>query len=472
MTPQPKLARTRAIVLAAGLGTRMKSRLPKVLHAICGRPMIDYVLDAAEAATGARPLVVWSPPVELVRAAVAERADTARQAEPRGSGDALAAGLAGLAALDGRSASQLLVLSGDVPLVGVDLLDALLAAHLDSAAAVSLVSVLTTDPGRLGRVVRDDEGEVERIVEARDATEDELEIDEINSGLYVFDGAWVRARIADLQPSTVTGELYLTDLIALARADSRQVGSVQVGDDGTLTGINDRAQLAEATFAMQVRINEGHLLAGVTMLDPATAHVDAAVVLEADVTLEPNVILRGSTRIGAGTVIGAGSQLFDTVVGRDCRVWASVLESSEVEDEVQIGPFAHLRPGSSIGTRAKLGNYAEVKNSRLEAGVQQHHMSYIGDAHVGARANIGAGAITANYDGKRKLKTTIGSDAFIGVDTMLIAPVDIGQGARTGAGAVVNRDVPAGKLAVGVPARLRDPRPEPQEPPPADGPPK
>jgi bifunctional UDP-N-acetylglucosamine pyrophosphorylase/glucosamine-1-phosphate N-acetyltransferase len=294
MTPQPKLARTRAIVLAAGLGTRMKSRLPKVLHAICGRPMIDYVLDAAEAATGARPLVVWSPPVELVRAAVAERADTARQAEPRGTGDALAAGLAGLAALDGQAASQLLVLSGDVPLVEVDLLDALLAAHLDSAAAVSLVSVLTTDPGRLGRVVRDDDGEVERIVEARDATEDELEIDEINSGLYVFDGAWVRARIADLQPSTVTGELYLPDLIALARADSRQVGSVQVGDDGTLAGINDRAQLAEATFAMQVRINEGHLLAGVTMLDPATAHVDAAVVLEADVTLEPIVILRGS----------------------------------------------------------------------------------------------------------------------------------------------------------------------------------
>src|ERR1019366_6113205 len=190
MTPQPKLARTRAIVLAAGLGTRMKSRLPKVLHSICGRPMIDYVLDAAEAATGARPLVVWSPPVELVRAAVAERADTARQAEPRGTGDALAAGLAGLAALHRPPASQLLVLSGDVPLVEVDLLDALLAAHLDSAAAVSLVSVVTTDPGRLGRGVRDDEGAMERIVEARDATDDELEIDEVNSGLYAFDAEW------------------------------------------------------------------------------------------------------------------------------------------------------------------------------------------------------------------------------------------------------------------------------------------
>jgi bifunctional UDP-N-acetylglucosamine pyrophosphorylase / glucosamine-1-phosphate N-acetyltransferase len=466
MTPQPKLARTRAIVLAAGLGTRMKSRLPKVLHPICGRPMIDSVLDAAEAATGGRPIVVWSPAVEAVRDAVADRADTARQAEPRGTGDALAAGLAALAALAGRPAGELLVLSGDVPLVEVDRLAALLAAHRESVAAVSLISVITTDPGRLGRIVRDEDGEIERIVEARDATDDELEIDEINSGLYAIDAGWVAARIADLQPSAVTGELYLTDLIALARADGRSVGSIEVGDDGTLDGINDRAQLAQATFAMQVRINQRHLLAGVTMLDPTTAHVDASVVLESDVTLEPNVILRGSTRVGAGTVVGTGSQVIDTLIGRDCRILASVLEASEVEDEVHIGPFAHLRPGSSIGTQAKLGNYAEVKNSRLEAGVQQHHMSYIGDAHVGARANIGAGTITANYDGKHKKRTTIGSDAFIGVDTMLIAPVEIGQGARTGAGAVVTRDVPAGKLAVGVPARLRDPRPEPEEPPP------
>jgi bifunctional UDP-N-acetylglucosamine pyrophosphorylase/glucosamine-1-phosphate N-acetyltransferase len=466
MTPQPKLARTRAIVLAAGLGTRMKSRLPKVLHPICGRPMIDYVLDAAEAATGGRPVVVWSPAVEAVCDAVADRADTARQAEPRGTGDALAAGLVALAALAGGPAGELLVLSGDVPLVEVDRLDALLAAHRAAAAAVSLISVITTDPGGLGRIVRDEDGEIERIVEARDATDDELEIDEINSGLYVIDAGWVAARIADLQPSAVTGELYLTDLIALARADGRAVGSIEVGDDGTLDGINDRAQLAQATFAMQVRINQRHLLAGVTMLDPTTAHVDASVVLESDVTLESNVILRGSTRVGAGTLIGAGSQVIDTLIGRDCRILASVLESSEVEDEVHIGPFAHLRAGSSIGARARLGNYAEVKNSRLDAGVQQHHMSYIGDAHVGARTNIGAGTITANYDGRRKTRTTIGSDAFIGVDTMLIAPVEIGQGARTGAGAVVNRDVPAGKLAVGVPARLRDPRPEPEEPPP------
>jgi bifunctional UDP-N-acetylglucosamine pyrophosphorylase/glucosamine-1-phosphate N-acetyltransferase len=446
----------------------MKSRLPKVLHPICGRPMIDYVLDAADAATGSRPIVVWSPPVEAVQAAVAGRADTVRQDEPRGTGDALAAALAGLAPATARGAvAELLVLSGDVPLIEVEQLDALLEAHRDAHAAVSMITVITPDPGRLGRVVRDDEGEIERIVEARDADEDELEIDEVNSGLYAFDVAWLADRIGDLTPSAATGELYLTQLIELARADGRAIGSVQVGDDGSLDGINDRAQLAEAVFAMQARINERHLLAGVTMDDPTTAYIEASVVIEADVSLEPNVILRGSTRIGAGTRIGAASQLIDTIVGRDCVVWASVLESSEVEDDVRIGPFAHLRPGSSIGQGAKLGNFAEVKNSRLDAGVQQHHMSYIGDATVGARTNIGAGTITANYDGKRKKRTTIGADAFIGVDTMLIAPLEIGPGARTGAGAVVNRDVPAGKLAVGVPARLRDPRPEPEEAPPA-----
>jgi bifunctional UDP-N-acetylglucosamine pyrophosphorylase/glucosamine-1-phosphate N-acetyltransferase len=471
MTPQPKLARTRAIVLAAGLGTRMKSRLPKVLHPICGRPMIDYVLDAAAAATGSRPIVVWSPPVGAVQAAVAGRADTARQDEPRGTGDALAAALLALAGASPAAGpselqGELLVLSGDVPLVEVDQLDGLLEAHREAGAVVSLITVITPEPGRLGRVVRDDEGEVERIVEARDADEDELEIDEVNSGIYAFDAAWLLDRIADLTPSAATGELYLTQLIALARSDGRPIGSVQVGDDGSLDGINDRAQLAEATFALQARINERHLLAGVTLLDPTTAHIEASVVIEADVTLEPNVILRGTTRIGAGSRIGSGSQLIDTIVGRDCLVWASVLESSEVEDDVRIGPFAHLRPGSSIGRGARLGNYAEVKNSRLEAGVQQHHMSYLGDATVGARTNIGAGTITANYDGRHKQRTTIGADAFIGVDTMLIAPVEIGPGARTGAGAVVNRDVPAGKLAVGVPARLRDPRPEPEEAPP------
>jgi len=461
MKPEPVPSRTVAIVLAAGLGTRMKSRLPKVLHELCGRPMLGYVIDAARAATGEPPVVVYSPPTEAIREAFAGAAEFALQDEPRGTADAVVAGLTAVAG----DVAEIVVVYGDVPLLESDLLDALLAQRRASAAAVAFVGVVTLEPAGLGRIVRDDEGAVVRIVEVRDATEDELEIDEINAGIYAFDAAWLRGRIGSLSPSPATGELYLTELIALARADDRPVATVDVGDDGTLLGINDRAQLADATYRLRERINGRHLLAGVTMLDPTTAYVDAGVSLASDVVLEPNVVLRGRTSIGQGSRIGSGSQLVDSVVGRDCRIWASVLEGAEVEDEVEIGPFAHLRSGSSIGRGAQLGNFAEVKNSRLEAGVKQHHVSYLGDARVGARTNIGAGTITANYDGRRKNRTTIGEAVFLGVDTMLVAPVDIGDGAKTGAGAVVTHDVPPGTLAVGVPARIREPRP----PDPAEG---
>ncbi len=459
MTAPPR--RTVAIVLAAGLGTRMKSRTPKVLHALFGRPMLAYVLDAAETATGSRPLVVYSPQTAAVRETFAGRAEFALQDEPRGTGDALRAALVDVP----PEATEILVLSGDVPLVAVDLLDSLLVARRDAGAALALVSVITVDPGRLGRVVRDDDGEIERIVEAKDATEDELEIDEVNAGIYACDLTWLRGRIGDLRPSPATGELYLTELVGLARTDGRPIESVEVGDDGSLAGINDRAELAEATLALQARINEAHLVAGVTMHDPSTAYIEPSVELAPDVTLEPNVILGGRTRVGAGSVIRAGCQIVDTTIGRDCEIWASVLEGSEVDDDVRIGPFAHLRPGSSIGRGARLGNYAEVKNSRLGPGVQQHHMSYLGDADVGARTNVGAGTITANYDGRRKHRTTIGEGVFLGVDTMLRAPIVVGDGAQTGAGAVVTRDVPAGKLAVGVPARIRERRPPADETP-------
>ena len=460
MNVAPLPPRTVAVVLAAGLGTRMKSNSPKVLHELCGRPMLAYVLDAARAATGQRPVVVYSPATAAICQVFAENTDFALQDEPRGTGDALRAALAALP----PEVAEILVLSGDVPLLEPGLLTDLLVEHRARSAVLSLVSVVTLEPANLGRVVRDDEADVARIVEVRDADEDELEIDEINAGLYAMDVAWLRGRIGDLRPSPATGELYLTELVTFARADGRQIATVEVGDDGSLAGVNDRAELADATYRLRERINGRHLLAGVTMLDPSTAYIDATVELAPDVVLEPNVILRGRSRVGTGTRIGSGSQLVDVAVGRDCTIWASVLESSEVEDAVTIGPFAHLRPGSSIGRGARIGNYAEVKNSRLEAGVQQHHMSYLGDAHVGARANIGAGAVTANYDGTTKHRTTIGEGAFVGVDTMLIAPVEIGAGARTGAGAVVTHDVPPGMLAVGVPARILE-RPERTDPP-------
>ncbi|HEX3428346.1 MAG TPA: bifunctional UDP-N-acetylglucosamine diphosphorylase/glucosamine-1-phosphate N-acetyltransferase GlmU [Candidatus Limnocylindrales bacterium] len=445
----------RAVVMAAGLGTRMKSALPKLLHPLVGRPMVAFVVDAGREATGERPLVVTSPATAAVREALGDEVDYALQAEPRGTGDAVAAALTALP----DDVDEILVLTGDAPLLEAELLEALLEERRLDQAAIALVAVDAIEPGHLGRVVRDEAGTVERIVERKDATDEEIAVNEINSGLYAFDAAWLRSRIGTLKPSPKTGELYLTELVEVARADGRLVVAITVEDDGRLLGINDRAELAQAEWDLRTRLNGAHMLAGVTMRDPSTAYVDASVTLAEDVTLEPNVILRGTTTVGPGTTIGAGSQIVDSTIGAGCTVWASVVEGSTVEDGARVGPFSHLRPGSHLGPDAEVGNFAELKNTRLGRGVKQHHMSYLGDAELGDGTNVGAGTITANFDGQRKHRTTIGKRVFLGVDTMLRAPLTVGDDAKTGAGAVVTKDVPAGKLAVGMPARLRDPRP-------------
>jgi len=420
--------------------------------------MLAYVLDAAAAVSDWQPIVVHSPATAAVTEALEGRATFAVQDEPRGTGDAVRAAMPHLP----EEADEIIVTNGDVPLLTADLLRELVEERRLDAAAIALVAVDAIEPGRLGRVVRGDGGAVERIVEAKDATEDELALPEVNAGLYVFDAGWLRGRIGDLEPSPTTGELYLTDLVSIARADGRLVVALAAEDDGRLLGINDRSELARAEWLMRGDINEAHMRAGVTMRDPSTAYIDALVELAEDVTLEPFVVLEGATRIGAGTVVGSGSRIVDSVVGQRCTIAASVIEQAQVDDEVTIGPFAHLRPGSAIGRGAQLGNFAEVKNSRLGPGVRQHHVSYLGDADVGEGTNVGAGTITANYDGSAKHRTTIGKDVFLGVDTMLRAPVTLGDGARTGAGSVVTRDVPPGMLAVGVPARIKKPKPAPE----------
>ncbi len=467
MNPPPPVppGRTAAIILAAGLGTRMKSRTPKVLHALCGRPMLAYVLDGWADAPPDRPtalpVVVYSPAVAAIRdAPLGREVRFALQDQPRGTADAVRAGLAEVP----DDVDEIFILSGDVPLVEAAHLQSILEQRRLDDAAIALASVYAASPGSLGRVVRSEFGSVERIVEAKDASPDELESNEINAGCYAFDAAWLRRRIGSVAPSPTTGELYLTELVRLAREDGRIVSAVGFDDDGTFDGINDRAQLAQAEWALRVRLNEAHMQAGVTMRDPSTVYLDWGVELAEDVTIEPNVILRGATSIAAGSTVGPGTTIGDSTIGRDCTVWASVVEGSTVEDGVKIGPYSHLRPGTHVETGAEVGNFAELKNTHLGAGVKQHHVSYLGDAELGDGTNVGAGTITANWDGRTKHRTTVGKNVFLGVDTMLVAPVEVGDGARTGAGAVVTKPVPPGKLAVGVPARIREPRARQDEP--------
>jgi bifunctional UDP-N-acetylglucosamine pyrophosphorylase/glucosamine-1-phosphate N-acetyltransferase len=414
--------------------------------------MLAYVVNAARAATGSTPLIVTSPQTAAVREAFGGQADFALQDEPRGTGDAVRAALEALPAEIGT----VLVLNGDVPLIEAEDIDELVRAREQTSAPIALLTVDANDPSGLGRVVRDARDRVVRIVEEKDATTEQRELAEINVGIYAFDVAWLRRRLPDVPPSPVSGEIYLTHLIELARADELPVAALMLEDDGTLLGINDRVQLAETELDMRARINERHMRAGVTMLDPGSTRVDSTVEIAEDVTLEGGVTLVGSTRIGRDSEIRRASYLVNATIGERCVVWASVIEDSELEDGVRVGPFAHVRGGSHIEADVELGNYAEVKASRIGRGSKQHHFSYIGDASLGERVNVGAGTITANYDGVRKHRTTVGDRAFLGSDTILRAPVTIGEGAYTGAGAVVTRDVPAGKIALGVPARIRE----------------
>jgi bifunctional UDP-N-acetylglucosamine pyrophosphorylase/glucosamine-1-phosphate N-acetyltransferase len=341
---------------------------------------------------------------------------------------------------------------GDAPLVPADLFVALARARDANGAALALVSARLVDPGGYGRIVRGPDGGAAKIVEEADADAATLAIDEVNAGTYAFDVAWLRDAIGRVAPSQ-GGELYLTDLLAIAVADGRGACVVAAPDPADALGINDRVGLAEAEERIRGRIAREHMRNGVTIVDPATTRIDVGVEIGQDARIEPWTILSGATMIAQDAVIGPHASVRDSRIGPRTTVWASVIEESTIAEDVQIGPFAHLRPGSEIGPRCRIGNFAEIKKSRLGAGTQQHHFSYLGDAEIGENVNVGAGTVTANFDGVTKHATTIGDRASLGVDSMLVAPVTIGEGATTGAGAVVTRDVAPGKTVVGMPAR-------------------
>lgn len=440
--------KTTAVILAAGLGTRMNSKLPKVLHPLAGKPMIFYSLEVLRAATGEQPVLVVGHGAELVRSVVGEAARYVLQEPQSGTGHAVQQAEPILQ--DGTE--LVLVATADMPLLTENSVRQLIQAQAQHLGPLSMLTVVSPDPRGFGRIVRDAQGRVQAIVEERDATPDQLQINELNTGLYCFraDWLWQALRRVKLSPR---GEYYLTDLVAIAVVDGLPVQAFKILDSTEGIGINNRLHLAEVEATLRRRINEKWMLAGVTLVDPAATYIEAGVQIGADTVIWPDTYLQGTTVIGEGCHIGPHTLLRDARVGDDCKIFSSVVESAVLEEGVDVGPFAHLRKGAHLAKGVHMGNFGEVKNSYLGPGTKMGHFSYLGDATIGPDVNIGAGTITCNYDGERKSPTEIGAGAFIGSDTMLVAPVKIGAGARTGAGAVVTRDVPDQTLAVGMPAR-------------------
>ncbi|HHW74373.1 MAG TPA: bifunctional UDP-N-acetylglucosamine diphosphorylase/glucosamine-1-phosphate N-acetyltransferase GlmU [Firmicutes bacterium] len=429
-----------AVILAAGEGQRMRSAVPKVLHPLCGRPMLCYILDCAAAVAG-EPLIVVGHDADLVREHIGPRRRYALQEKQLGTGDALMQALPQLPR-EGR----LLVLCGDTPLLEKEHLEQLLRAHGDNAATV--MTTRLSDPTGYGRVLRDPGGLVQRVVEEGDASAAEKKVCEINSGTYCFDIKLLRRFLPRLSPENVQREYYLTDILAVLREQGHPVGACTVEDWQVALGINDRCQLAEAAAVMGARINRSLMQRGVTLVDPSTAYIDYGVEIGADTVILPQTLIEGATTIGAACRIGPATQIIDAQIGDGVTVRQSVVQGSILESAAVVGPFAHIRPGCRIGGGAKVGTFVEVKNSAIGAASKLPHLSYAGDADIDGGVNIGAGAIIVNYDGRKKHRSHIGAGAFIGCNSSLISPLEIGEGAFVAAGTTVTGDVPAGALAI------------------------
>jgi bifunctional UDP-N-acetylglucosamine pyrophosphorylase / glucosamine-1-phosphate N-acetyltransferase len=443
-----KYMKTIAVILAAGQGTRMNSNLPKVLHPLLGRPLIWYSVDAAAGATGQKPVLVIGHGGDDVRKEVNESAEYVLQEPQLGTGHAVQQTND---LLQGRS-DYILVIHADMPLLRAETLTKLIEAHKVHDGPITMLTILADDPRGFGRVIRDSDGNAEAIIEEKHATPEQLEIKELNASVYCFSAGWLWNALKHI-PLSPKGEYYLTDLVGIARKEGASINALCLGNSPEMIGINTRVHLSEAEKSMRERINEHWMEAGVTIIDPNTTYIEPGVSLGRDSVVWPNTHLQGETSIAEDCILGPNTIIRSCKIGKRVKVFSSVLVQAVVEDDVDIGPYGHLRKGSHLAKGVHMGNFGEIKNSYLGPGTKMGHFSYIGDAEIGNGVNIGAGTITCNYDGERKHPTEIGSGAFIGSDTMLVAPIKIGTGARTGAGSVVTKNVPDHTLAVGVPAR-------------------
>jgi len=437
-----------AILLAAGQGTRMKSDLPKMLHPICGKPLLAYSLAAAAQASDEIPVVILGHEADQVRESILGDVRFVIQDQQLGTGHAV---IQAETLLKGKT-DYVLVTYGDMPLLQASTLKRLVETQKSNRGPMTLLTVIADDPRGFGRVMRNADGTVAAIIEEYVAMPEQLNVKELNVGAYCFKADWLWDALHRIKVSP-KGEYYLTDTAELAVKDGLPIQAVMCDDLVETIGINTRVHLAEAESAMRAHINRGYMLNGVTIMDPDVTYIEADVEIGKDTIILPNTYIQGNTIIGGRNKIGPNSHIRDSKIGNDCTVFMSVMEGAEIEDDVDIGPFARLRKGAHLAKHVHMGNFGEVKDSHLGEGVKMGHFSYIGNATIGANTNIGAGTITCNFDGVNKNPTEIGEDVFIGSDSMLVAPLKIGDRAKTGAGAVVTKDVPADMLAVGVPAR-------------------
>jgi len=437
-----------SVILAAGFGTRMKSNAPKVLHRLSEKPLIWWAVRLAQEATGRLPTVVVGPEMEEIRDVLDDGVHYVEQNQRLGTGHAL---LQAATSLTGKS-DLVLVTLGDMPLLKVETLKKLIETQEQNEGPMTLLTANVKHARQFGRIVRNENGLIQGIVEEADASLEQLKITEVNPSVYCFEANWLWDTLPSL-PISAKGEYYLTDILEIATRQDFKVASMEVEEEEEIIGINNRVHLAEAQAVLRERINRDWMLSGVTILDPDTTYIGPEVEIGKDTTIMPNTTLEGKSIVGEDCSLGPNSYIRQSIIGDGCKVFMSMMEGATLEDEVDIGPFAHLRKGAYLCRGVHMGNFGEVKNSRLGPGVKMGHFSYVGDTSVGENTNVSAGVITCNYDGKNKHETEIGENVFLGSDTMLVAPLRVGKGARTGAGSVVTKDVPENTLVAGIPAR-------------------
>lgn len=433
-----------SVILAAGMGTRMKSKMPKVLHKVCGKPLSKWVIDASKAAGADKVCAVVGHKAETVKEVLGDVCEFALQAEQKGTGHAV------MQAIDviKNSKGEVVILNSDTPLITAETINKAIEYHKNNGNQATVITAILDDATGYGRIIRDNDGSVLKIVEQKDASEEEKKINEVNSGMYVFDAQSLVYALDKITPNNAQGEYYLTDTLEILLSAGKKIGGYAISDNDEIRGINDRVQLNEAEKIMQKRINEYHMRNGVTMRNPESVYIEDGVEIGNDTEICQNVTIKSGTKIGSDCVIGSGSMLDRAVIHDGVDVLSSVILESEVDEGTHVGPFAYIRPNCHVGKEVKVGDFVELKNSNIDDGTKISHLTYIGDSDVGKRVNFGCGTVTCNYDGKKKYRTTIGDDCFVGCNTNFVSPINVGDGVYIAAGSTITEDIPENSLSI------------------------